>query len=248
MAETFAALLIAHVAADFVLQTRWMVANKRRPAAFALHGLAVLATALLAIGPRDADALLLLTGLTLAHLAIDAVKTWGPWRGLAPFLADQAAHIAVIAALALWQPGLWATGWGAHQSANALPGAALHLALLAAGLVACARAGGFAVGLMMARYDGADLPKGLENGGNLIGLLERGLIFLMVLIGQPAGIGFLIAAKSVLRFDAASRDQTAGEYVIIGTLASFGWALAVTYATLTLAAALPPLEIAPPSP
>ena len=68
----------------------------------------------------------------------------------------------------------------------------------------------------------------------MIGLLERALIFLMVLAGQPAGIGFLIAAKSVLRFDTASKDQRASEYVIIGTLASFGWALLVSFATLSL--------------
>lgn len=59
---------------------------------------------------------------------------------------------------------------------------------------------------------------------------------------SPA-IGFLIAAKSVMRFETTSKDQRAGEYVIIGTLGSFAWALALSYATLNLLAALPPLGI-----
>lgn len=46
MIETFTALLLAHVLADFVLQTRWMVANKRRAAGLALHGTVVLMDAL----------------------------------------------------------------------------------------------------------------------------------------------------------------------------------------------------------
>ena len=56
-------------------------------------------------------------------------------------------------------------------------------------------------------------------------------------------MGFLIAAKSVLRFDASKRKQKAAEYVIIGTLASFGWALICAYATLALLDHLPPLGI-----
>ena len=95
----------------------------------------------------------------------------------------------------------------------------------------------------MAPYTGSVLTEGLQDGGRLIGLLERGLIYLLLLAGQHAAIGFLIAAKSVMRFETASKEQKAAEYVIIGTLASFGWAIAVTLAVLALLGALPPLEI-----
>ena len=87
-----------------------------------------------------------------------------------------------------------------------------------------------------------------ERTGRQIGLLERGLIFALILGGQPLGVGFLIAAKSVLRFGTASRDQRSAEYVIIGTLASFGWAIVAVQLTLLLLAHLPRLEIAPPLP
>lgn len=45
MIETFAALLFAHVLADFVFQTNWITDNKRRPQVLLLHALIVLFTA-----------------------------------------------------------------------------------------------------------------------------------------------------------------------------------------------------------
>ncbi len=50
MIETLAALLFAHALADFVLQTNWMVAQKRRPVAMAAHLAVVLVTAVVATG------------------------------------------------------------------------------------------------------------------------------------------------------------------------------------------------------
>ncbi|MCT8328989.1 DUF3307 domain-containing protein [Albidovulum sediminis] len=239
MTETFAALLCAHVLADFVFQTRWIAGNKRRAPVLLLHGAVVLATAQAALGRVDAWELLALAAL---HIAIDGMKARFGGDRLAAFLADQGAHLAAIAGLAALRPDLWAGGgWAATPALSGL------MALLA-GAILATRAGGFAVGLLMRPWADDDLPKGLTNGGALIGLLERGLIFLLVMVGQPAGVGFLVAAKSVLRFETTSQDQRAGEYVIIGTLASFGWALVVAYATLGLMAALPPLVIAPPAP
>jgi hypothetical protein len=65
-----------------------------------------------------------------------------------------------------------------------------------------------------------------------IGWLERFLAMLLILIGQPTGIGFLIAAKSILRFGEIkeSRHRKVAEYIIIGTFLSFGWALLMSVA------------------
>ena len=234
MIETFAALLLSHVLADFVFQTRWIVLNKRRFPVLLLHGAIVLALMQAALGRVDAWELL---ALAMLHMLIDGVKARLAAPGLSAFLADQGAHLAALAALAALRPDLWAGG--AWAGVLWLPG----LMSMVAGAFLATRAGGFAVGLLMAPWADDDLPKGLTNGGKLIGLLERGLIFLLVLVHQPAGIGFLIAAKSVLRFETTSKDQRAGEYVIIGTLASFGWALLAAYATQALMAALPPIGI-----
>lgn len=48
-----------------------------------------------------------------------------------------------------------------------------------------------------------DIPKEREplyKAGRWIGILERLLVFVFVLLGQYAAIGFLLAAKSIFRF------------------------------------------------
>lgn len=240
MIETLAALLFAHVLADFVLQTGWIVANKRKAHVLLLHGVIVLVTLQLAVGSVSAWPLLALAG---AHLVIDAVKTYATSNaGIWPFLGDQAAHILTLVVTAWFFPTLWADGLWANMDWL------LGVMTIFAGLMLCVRAGAFAIGFLMEPWAGTDLPKGLENGGQLIGILERGLIFLLLMVGQPTAVGFLIAAKSILRFDTTARDQQAGEYVIIGTLASFGWALVCGYGTLVLLSHLPPLGILPQTP
>ena len=97
MFETLAALLFSHVLADYVFQTGWMVANKGKPLVLLLHTAIVIATAQVAIGSVTAWELLLLGGL---HLGVDAVKTYALPDTATAYLADQAAHLAVVAALA----------------------------------------------------------------------------------------------------------------------------------------------------
>jgi hypothetical protein len=232
MYETFAALLFAHLLADFVLQTNGMVATKLRPLTMAKHGAVVLVTAVVATGALSPW----LLALTAAHLLIDAVKTLSGRKGIWPFLLDQMAHGATLAALALYQPGLVAQGpWAAWPL---LP----SLMALAAGLILTTRAGGFAVGLLMEPWI-ASAPAGLPGAGRTIGNLERGMIFLLILTGQAASIGFLIAAKSVLRFGSISNEKEVSEYVIIGTLASFSWAIVAAFATVVMLNHLPALGI-----
>jgi hypothetical protein len=271
MPETLAALLFAHVLADFVFQTNWMAANKRSPAALGLHFVIVYALAVAAIGSLH-PALLV---LALAHLGIDVGKlvlasAWKASRGLAPFLIDQGLQLASLLALALWLPDLWSqglwapgaivtgedggilgTGWWTSET----PLPVTHLPammILISGLIIATRAGGFAVGLLVAPFAASLSPaitaESLPGAGRVIGYLERGLIFTFILLGQPQAVGLLIAAKSILRFGAVKDDRALSEYVIIGTLASFGWALVASYATLGYLTLLPPLGIPTVSP
>ena len=231
MMATFAALLLAHVLADFVLQTGRMAEAKRHPGWLCLHGALVWATAAAATGGVSPW----LLGLTLVHMLTDLAKSFAP-KGVTAFLADQAAHGAMILALAVFQPGLMAQGlWGGWPL---LP----PLMALASGMVLATRAGGFMVGLLMAPW-ASEAPEGLRRGGWLIGQLERGLILALILTDQAAGIGFLIAAKSVLRFSDTKDDRKISEYVIIGTLASVAWALFVAGLTQFQLNGLAPLGI-----
>lgn len=231
MTATFAALLCAHVLADFLLQTKTMAGAKRHPGWLALHGVVVAVTACLATG-NASPWILALTGV---HLAIDLGKSFAP-RGVTSFLADQAAHGATIVALALWRPDLMADGlWGGFPLVA-------PLMALASGMVLATRGGGYMVGLLMEPW-ASDAPEGLRRGGWLIGQLERGLIVALILTGQAAGIGFLIAAKSVLRFSDTKDDRKISEYVIIGTLASVAWAIFAAGLTQIQLNGLPPLGI-----
>ena len=65
----------------------------------------------------------------------------------------------------------------------------------------------------------------LPNAGKLIGIVERLLSLVFVLLGQYEAVGFIIAAKSLLRF--AEGDKAKSEYVLIGTLLSFALAIFV---------------------
>ena len=132
--------------------------------------------------------------------------------------------------------------WGnaSHTAAVTLPNVS-GLVVWCGGLIAAVFGGGRVIARLLqpclGQLGDEALTRGLDDGGRIIGWLERALIFLLVMVGQPAGIGFLLAAKSVLRFgevkDATQRRLA--EYIIIGTLMSFGWAIAVAYATWVVA-------------
>ncbi|WP_333816808.1 DUF3307 domain-containing protein [Tabrizicola sp.] len=271
MTETFIALLFAHTLADFVFQSNWIALNKRNPLALGLHLAIVYATAVAATGSVHPA----LLALALIHIGIDVGKlilasVWKAAGGLTLFLIDQGLHLVSLLALTLWLPDLWAQGlWapgtlitgedggilgtGLWSSETALPVSHLPaLMLVLTGLILATRAGGFAVGLLMEPFaphlGKGDAGKSLPGAGRVIGHLERGLIFALVLFGQAQGVGLLIAAKSILRFGAVKDDRRLSEYVIIGTLASFGWALILAYATLAGLTLLPPLGIPPATP
>ncbi len=226
MIATFAALLLAHVLTDFILQTNWMATNKRHPRALAIHAATVLLTAAATTG----SASLWLFALTAAHIAIDLAKSFAARRGLTPFLIDQIAHLATLVVFAPLLP------------LSPYPDPTAAAMALTAGTILATRAGSFAVGLLMEPW-AAEAPAGLPGGGRMIGLLERGLIFTLLLTGQAQGVGYLVAAKSVLRFGAVSNEGKLSEYVIIGTLASVFWAIAMAAGTSVLLSHLSPLGI-----
>ena len=69
----------------------------------------------------------------------------------------------------------------------------------------------------------------LKSAGTYIGILERVFVFVFILLDQWSAIAFLIAAKSVFRFGDLSRarDRKLTEYILIGTLFSFGLAISI---------------------
>lgn len=78
----------------------------------------------------------------------------------------------------------------------------------------------------------------LANAGRWIGMSERLLIFVFVLLSQYSAIGFLIAAKSLLRYnDKAIAGEIPptyiskkSEYILVGTLMSYTAAISTALA------------------
>jgi hypothetical protein len=231
MLETAIALAFGHLVGDFLLQADWMVRDKGKLHVLAAHVGVVLACTWAALGFAPQPLLIVL--LYLAHFAIDWSKLHLGGRGLGPFVADQAAHFVTIALGAAFFPGAYGSGlWGLlAEGPLAELVAQLPAAMaLGSGFVAAIWAGDYAVRALMSDIPQPD-PASLPKGGRLIGRLERAMILMLVLSGRVEGIGFLIAAKSVLRFNELARDQDrhVSEYVIIGTLASFAWGLGAAF-------------------
>ncbi len=252
-------LLAAHVLVDFVVQSNRDVEQKTRlhPWAFVRHALQHAVAAWVFVGAWTAW--WIPAAVFGAHGAIDVVKELVRSRlrssgrldapsNLRLFSADQIAHVLSLVAVAVWLgPRTPAPPWP-----SSIPVDALFVVLI--GLVVCVRTGSIVIALAVRRFEGSLRqahdeasdralgiePRGLSGGGQMIGALERALIFFFVLIGRVDGVGFLLAAKSILRFgDLNARQQRVeAEYVIIGTFMSFAWALFVAWLTTRALAAV----------
>ncbi len=221
MAKIVALLIAAHGIADFALQPDWLAARKRRPAYLLLHtGLHALVVYLVLQIWTCWQAPLF---VFVVHGLIDAIKQRLPdntkW-----FVIDQVAHVISLLALA-WL--LVDRGILPHFT-----GIGYKPLVFFGGLVLTVQGAGFLVGKFARHLIEKNELKldGLENGGKWIGRFERALIFVFIFIGEPAGIGFLVAAKSILRFEEAKQQKLA-EYVLIGTLLSFSLAIALSSLT-----------------
>ncbi|PID91217.1 MAG: hypothetical protein CSA96_09440 [Bacteroidetes bacterium] len=161
--------------------------------------------------------------IALSHWLIDGFKPrLNAHRTLAryTFLIDQVLHLGFLALITLgflhffpWQPVL--KTWIIHPILPYL-----------AGFLLCAKPSNILVReLLRANKISFESSYDLPNAGRLIGILERLLVLTFILLNQFSAIGFLIAAKSILRFRDSDKLKT--EYVLIGTLLSFAIAIAV---------------------
>jgi len=233
MPATFLALLTAHLLGDFILQPSWMIERKRRISILLLHAVVITLASYLFLGTFYSAILLI---IFLTHLGIDAIKVYLCSNSLGPFLADQSLHIAVLVGLAVYFPDAAKTGWWIVRFPLDLSKWYFASLSVVSGLILCVPAGGILIAKLIDGF-AAEIRDnnltGLKQGGLYIGWLERILVMLLLLMNQPNGIGFLIAAKSILRFGEIkdANQRKVAEYIIIGTFLSFGWALLIS--TLT---------------
>lgn len=158
--------------------------------------------------------------LCVAHscntFLIDAVKSY-MGKGLWQFLIDQIVHILVLCFIAhqyVLQCHL------PIQCLNFRDNISIPVFIFA--VLCCLKPTNILIKLILERYKIGETEscENMKNAGALIGNLERILTLVFVLIGQYEAVGFIIAAKSLLRFKDTDTAKT--EYVLAGTLLSFG--------------------------
>ncbi|KPZ62746.1 DUF3307 domain-containing protein [Pseudoalteromonas sp. P1-7a] len=223
------ALIIGHLVSDFFLQPMSWV-NDRNTHHFKakklylhvlVHGVVsaiILAFWEYSYGWQQLSTVLLSTAaIMLSHYLIDITKSYSN-KGVVPFLLDQIAHIAVIIALCIYITD--------NQSliayASALATDPKVLWVVCGYLIILSPSAVF-IRMMLERLTANFSSEGsLPLAGQSIGMLERVLMLSFILLDQFAGLGFLLAAKSVFRFGdlSASKDKKLTEYVMLGTLLS----------------------------
>lgn len=228
-------LLLAHLLGDFYLQPlswvkdrlQWHFKSPKLQLHVSVHmGLSMLVIWLWqwGYGWQHDSLMAVLLALTIggSHYLIDVAKSYSN-NGLAAFLLDQLAHLAVL--LLLWSgyTDNW-QWWPPQLQAEWLLVALAYLLVLTPASVLIGQL------LRSWRPELLTLPaQGLLAGGHYIGMLERALLLTFVLLDQFGAVGFLLAAKSIFRFGDLSRAQDVKltEYVLLGTLLSIGISLSV---------------------
>ncbi len=213
-------LLTAHVVGDFYLQSDKYCKRKEllkiKSAFLYIHSVIVGLLSWAFVPFADFGIFALIIGGT--HLLIDAMKTY-MCRGLWSFLTDQFAHILILCLIScLYIP----TSSLPIQNMDFVD--SLSIPLFAFAILCCLKPTNILIKLILGKYKIGDAESclSMKNAGALIGNLERILAMVFVLIGQYEAVGFIVAAKSLLRFKETDTAKT--EYVLAGTLLSFSMA------------------------
>ncbi len=221
----FLQLILAHVITDFVIQpTKW-VRDKRRKKGKSvylyLHSL--IAGLLTLIFLMNIEYWYIAVFISFTHFFTDLWKLQFSEDTLKIFISDQLLHLFAIVLAWLW---ITSNFDSIIPFLSDLLRSETVMAILI-GYLLIIFPTGFLIGKATKRWQNEvedDLRKNsLDAAGRYIGIFERILVLTFIITANFSAIGFLIAAKSILRFsdksETGARKQT--EYVLIGTLMSF---------------------------
>jgi small-conductance mechanosensitive channel len=158
-------------------------------------------------------------------------------QGTSSWIRRRLLHIGLVAAIVLGvyyaaaeNPYTWidTTGVVLYQVLILVTGAVVAVASGSDFMSVAIRP--FAEQLRNVESHSVEPRDGFIAGGRTIGRYERLLVFIMVLTSSPIAIGFLIAAKSIFRFGdlTDTRNRQKAEYILLGTLMSFTFAVIVS--------------------
>ena len=231
-------LLTGHVLGDFYFQTDNMVEKRKTSFRYVLlHSLVYLVTmiAMAAIGfvdVKSAIAMALLAGL--AHFVIDAVKYLvahsednANWIHRHLFLVDQCVHIISIIVIS----GFFQNAQIRELFLQKVMHGQYAIITVALGLLCILRPVSILItesnlwqekAAQKLETDLANNGKteDVKEAGKVIGYMERGIIFFLLMYGQYSAMAFVLTAKSVARFKEIEENRANAEYYLIGTLFS----------------------------
>ncbi|MFC4874203.1 DUF3307 domain-containing protein [Negadavirga shengliensis] len=221
----FIKLLLAHFIGDFFLQPgSWVeVKEKRKIKAYQLYIHALLHGMLVMLLVWDIQYWPWALFLAVSHWCIDVVKLYSQNENTKRlwFFLDQFAHVVIILLLVHFSGVDVLVYWKSWGEAEWLTFTAIVFLTIPASIV---------IKTIISKWDPLphdDGTSSLQEAGKYIGILERLFVFVFIVSGRWEAIGFLVAAKSVFRFGdlRQSKDRKLTEYILIGTLLSFGLAI-----------------------
>ena len=222
----FTKLILAHLLGDFILQPNSWVADKesKKLKSKYLYLHVLIHTVLSFVFLWDLQLWWIAVLVGVSHFIIDAakltfqtIKNKKNW-----FFIDQILHILVIAGVSFYFNEF---NFEFLKDENTLKiiMAALFLTIPAS----------IFIKILLSSWTPAPetvsniQTESLSSAGKYIGILERLLVFTFIMVNHWEGVGFMVAAKSVFRFSdlAQAKQRKLTEYVLIGTLLSFGMAV-----------------------
>lgn len=221
----FIKLLLAHLLGDFIWQPNTWVADKevKKHKSIYLYLHILLHGILAALLAGEIQFIPYAILIAVIHGVIDLIKlnfqkstTKRTW-----FVVDQMAHILILIGIVfLYENKTIELLWFGNQ-----------FWILITGLLFITKPTSIFIKTIISIWSpeesNSHIDNSLASAGNYIGILERLFVFGFILTGHFEAIGFLLAAKSIFRFGdlKEAKDRKLTEYVLIGTLISFGTAI-----------------------
>lgn len=214
--------IVAHLMGDFLFQPDSWIAHKKKKkhqSKYIYWHIAIHTVLLLLALQFNFKYWLGMLLIIISHYCIDVAKLHLDKKINARFLffSDQLLHLAVIFGVVHYYEPFQIDSAFLYSTPSLILITALLITTFVASVI---------IKTLMSRWKLKDTSK--NQAGKYIGILERLFIFFFIVFNYWQGIGFLLAAKSIFRFGDLTKteDRNLTEYILIGTLLSFGIAIA----------------------
>ncbi|MCG9792682.1 DUF3307 domain-containing protein [Flavobacterium algicola] len=216
-------LLLAHLVGDFLLQPDKWVKEKsiarQRPKYLCLH-IGVHTLALIIALQFQFQYWIGIISIIFSHFIIDWIKLrlQNKKNEILLFFLDQIAHLIIITFVVYsYKPFVFDPTVISFS----------QIVLFLTALVLQTQVAAIIIKVLLSKWKMKD--ENPNQAGKYIGILERLFIFAFVLMDYWEGVGFLLGAKSIFRFGDLNnaKDRNLTEYVLIGTLLSFGLSMLI---------------------